>query len=243
MVKNSIARSRAFTRDKIDPTRITGRVYVASSLSTYDTPRYDRMIDAVRLHFPDADILPARDQFTSNADWRRKWPRMLPTLAAMVFFDDRGTIGRGVYQEVEDAKARDLPIFYLSDDGALYDRQDVALYRLDNGDWARYANPTVSDAPHRPYDSTLRGCPLPHTPAWFALVARINATQARMTAEVVARTGRVDVCSICGDTPANDYQLAEPPFQLIRLCDDCRVLQQTMFGLKVRRLAGSAVPS
>lgn len=142
MVKNSIARSRAFTWDKIDPTRITGRVYVASSLSTYDTPRYDRMISAVRLHVPKADILPARDQFTSNADWRRRWPEILPTLAAVVFFDDRGTIGRGVYQEIEDAQSVRLPVFYLphpDTDLLSYDGESVVTVAHGRS-WTHYAD-------------------------------------------------------------------------------------------------------
>lgn len=121
MINNSIAPSRTRTRDTIDPTRITGRVYVASSLSTYDTPRYDRMIDAVRLHFPEADLLPARDQFTSNADWRRKWPRMLPTLAAVVFFDDGdGYLGLGVSTEIVHAHRSGLPVWFLDDAETLH---------------------------------------------------------------------------------------------------------------------------
>lgn len=95
---------------------ITGRVYVASSLSTYDTDRYDQMVESVREHFPHADLLPARDQFTSNADWRRRWPGMLPTLQAVVFFDDgEGWIGRGVLEEITTAQRAGLPVFYLTD--------------------------------------------------------------------------------------------------------------------------------
>lgn len=91
------------------------RIYVASPLSTYGTARYDAMVSRVRSHYPDADILPARDLFGSNAHWRRKWPVILPTLDAVVFFDDDdGCIGAGTEQEIADAASAGIPVFFLT---------------------------------------------------------------------------------------------------------------------------------
>lgn len=124
---------------------ITGRVYVASSLSTYDTPRYDRMIDAVRSHLPQATILPARDQFTSNQDWRRCWPDLLPTLDAIVYFEDRdGCVGYGVFTEISDALARGIPVRLLTPDGRLYDIAtdddgEIELAAFHPNDWRQFA--------------------------------------------------------------------------------------------------------
>ncbi len=117
-------------------------VYIASSLSTYDTPRYAAMLTRLRDLLPDAELLSARDLFTCNADWLRKWPEILPTLAAVVFFDDRGSVGLGVYQEVEDAQSVRLPVFYLPHPAAdlmPYDGEIVRL--LPHGrSWAHYAD-------------------------------------------------------------------------------------------------------
>lgn len=91
----------------------TGRVYVASPIQTYTTPCYDTMLARVRVLLPNAELIPARDCFTSNADWRQRWPALLRTLDALIFFDHQGSIGRGVFQEIEDAQATALPVFYL----------------------------------------------------------------------------------------------------------------------------------
>lgn len=74
----------------------------------------------------------------------------------------------------------------------------------------------------------------PHTPAWFAALALINSRQAGVTATIVARARRLDVCSVCGDVPAPIYDLAAPPHLSIRLCRDCLDCQRGMFGLRVR---------
>ena len=66
----------------------------------------------------------------------------------------------------------------------------------------------------------------PHTPEWFTALETWNPVQAKMARITIEAAGQVDVCSICGDDPANDYRLAEelrPPggADTLRLCDDC----------------------
>jgi hypothetical protein len=102
-------------RDRVSSETIHHRIYVASPISTYTTARYDAMLTRVRRHFPASDILPARDLFTSNADWRRTWPVILPTLDAVVFFDDDdGCIGAGTEQEIADAQSAGIPVCFLT---------------------------------------------------------------------------------------------------------------------------------
>ncbi|MBA3274580.1 MAG: hypothetical protein H0T72_02205 [Chloroflexia bacterium] len=63
---------------------------------------------------PNADLLAARNLFTSNAEWRRRWPGILPTLAALVFFDDAdGCIGAGVEREIVGAHGLGIPVYFL----------------------------------------------------------------------------------------------------------------------------------
>src|SRR4051794_26177684 len=70
------------------PRSIRGNVYIASPLQTYPTERYDAKIRRLRHHFPNASVLPARDLFASTVDWRQRWPEIVTTLTALVFFDD-----------------------------------------------------------------------------------------------------------------------------------------------------------
>lgn len=120
MSPKSIARAavRGNDRDHSGMTRkvrtTTGRVYIACPLSTMDTPRYNAMLARVRELVPDADFLPARDLFASNAEWRARWSTLLATLDAVIFFDDDdGCIGAGTEQEITDAWLAGIPVFFL----------------------------------------------------------------------------------------------------------------------------------
>ena len=118
------------------------RVYVASSLHTFNTPRYDVELNRIRTRFPDAAIIPARGRFHSNRAWRRGWPKLLASIDAVVFFaDDDGFIGLGVWTELCDADERGIPISYLAPHGEFYDFNDSGDVQvaLRPWDWQRFA--------------------------------------------------------------------------------------------------------
>lgn len=95
--------------------RLTSRVYVASPIQTFATPRYALMIARIRSLLPDAELVPGRDLFSSSADWRQRWPALLHTLDAVVFFDDvDGCIGAGTQEEIADAERAGIPVFFLT---------------------------------------------------------------------------------------------------------------------------------
>lgn len=119
-------------------------VYLASPIGTYHTPRYDRMLAHAGRHFPDASILPARGLYRDVADFKRRWPRLLPTLSALAFFaDEAGYIGYGVWTEIRDMRRRGLPVWFLTDDGALYAWEAVRFGVPDEQDWRRYLRVTL----------------------------------------------------------------------------------------------------
>jgi hypothetical protein len=126
-----------------------GVVYLASSMTTYQTTRYDAMIEHVRTAFPDAELLPARDLYTSSAHWLATWPNHLKRLTATVFFADTdGTIGKGVAQEIEDSLAAGIAVYFIYDDGGMVPHEAVSLILLRSGmDWRRYMH---VEAPSRP---------------------------------------------------------------------------------------------
>lgn len=70
----------------------------------------------------------------------------------------------------------------------------------------------------------------PHSEEWFAALQKFNPQQAAMTSRIIALAGRIDVCSICGDEPSTVYTLNDPNIDetavaTIRLCEDCREIQ------------------
>ena len=48
---------------------------------------------------------------------------------------------------------------------------------------------------------------MPHTTEWFAALSVWDPTQAAMTRQAINMAGSLEVCSVCGDDPAQDYRL------------------------------------
>src|SRR5688572_26413390 len=66
----------------------------------------------------------------------------------------------------------------------------------------------------------------PHTPEWFRAMEDFDPVKAEIAKDVIAAKGQLAVCSICGDDPADDYQIIDRympsnAVATIRLCDDC----------------------
>jgi hypothetical protein len=72
---------------------------------------------------------------------------------------------------------------------------------------------------------------VPHSPAWFEAMSQVDATKAVHTASIVRTASSLDVCGICGDTPASDYELTAIKMPdnsplTVRLCDDCVAIRR-----------------
>lgn len=77
--------------------------------------------------------------------------------------------------------------------------------------------------------------PKPHSPEWFHALEAFNPKQATITRQIIKLAGREDVCSICGDDPAKDFQiiggaLPDNAVGSIRLCEDCRHIRTETHG-------------
>lgn len=113
-------------------------------MTTYRTPRYEAKLSQIGERFPAATLLPARDLFRSTAEWRMRWPDLLPTLTELVFFPESdGTIGLGVWSELHDA-ADQLPIWYLDDAGRWFPLAAVEI-TVTGDSLARFATVRVVD--------------------------------------------------------------------------------------------------
>lgn len=82
----------------------------------------------------------------------------------------------------------------------------------------------------------------PHTDEWFAALERMNPRQAVQTRQIIQLAGSREVCSVCGDLPANDYHITNAPvkdkaFATIRLCETCLSIRQSMYGEKFVKLS------
>lgn len=71
----------------------------------------------------------------------------------------------------------------------------------------------------------------PHTAEWFAALRKFNPKQAAHAQQIIQLAGSPEVCSVCGDRGAKDYQILRQKFDndmvaTIRLCDDCRNIRR-----------------
>jgi hypothetical protein len=62
-----------------------------------------------------------------------------------------------------------------------------------------------------------------------------DPAQAAHTRQIIKSAGRKDVCSICGDDPAEDFRIVRENLPVsavasIRLCGDCRNMRGAMYG-------------
>ena len=120
-------------------TKGVDRVYLASPLATYFTPRYDRTLTHAQQHFLGAEIIAARGLYATTQEWQRAWPLLVPTLTALVFFTDpQRWIGYGVWTEIKDAMHQGLSISWLTDNGLLHDWKAVQLSVPNEQDWRQY---------------------------------------------------------------------------------------------------------
>jgi hypothetical protein len=67
---------------------------------------------------------------------------------------------------------------------------------------------------------------IPHSEGWFERLTVWNPAQAQMARAVIGAAGHIDVCTVCGDEPVNDYRLEKPArpaggTDTLRLCEDC----------------------
>jgi hypothetical protein len=122
----------------VTPAQVQRPVYLAYSLHGHQTARSRWFIRLARRCFPNAAVISACEQFSSNVDWLLRWPEILPTVAAVCVFPDAdGWVGRGVWDELCDALAYGVPVFVLTNT-RLHTWSDVTL--IESGrDWRRYA--------------------------------------------------------------------------------------------------------
>lgn len=71
----------------------------------------------------------------------------------------------------------------------------------------------------------------PHSAEWFKTLRAFDSHQADHTRAIITAAGSDQVCSICGDEPAANYELVVPApvaraVSTIRLCDDCRMTRE-----------------
>lgn len=74
----------------------------------------------------------------------------------------------------------------------------------------------------------------PHTEEWFAVLSRQNPQQAQISRMFIDLGGSREVCTFCGDSPAQDHRYISDSVQpatvlTCKLCVDCRGIRKMQF--------------
>jgi hypothetical protein len=114
----------------------------------YSSEQAAWQLQQLRDRLPTDLVVYARDLFNDPTDWRRRWPVLVRVIDALVFFTDHaGFIGRGVYDEISDARAANKPVHFFSDAGTLYQLSAIRISVVNGGrDWQRYARVRLATA-------------------------------------------------------------------------------------------------
>jgi hypothetical protein len=81
----------------------------------------------------------------------------------------------------------------------------------------------------------------PHSKEWFTALEKCSPDQAAMTKQIISLAQSSEVCGVCGDDPAQDYEVLGVNFAqgtpaTIRLCDDCKSIRARMHGERFRAI-------
>lgn len=108
------------------------RIYCAGQEASCGSEQRAQMVERLRGMFPGVEVYDPASRHASAAATRRAWPRVLPTLTALVILrggDD--TIGCEVIGELADSVRAGLPIAVMDSGGRLFDVRGLVLLGMD----------------------------------------------------------------------------------------------------------------
>jgi hypothetical protein len=118
----------------------TERLYVASPLQLYGTPRLDEAVQTLRALYPEAVLLLPAQLFRGRQDWLQRGQAILRECTRLVVVtDDEGWIGRGVWSEVATVLQLARPVAWCPRPGLLVPWGEVTWSPPDETNWTRYA--------------------------------------------------------------------------------------------------------
>jgi len=209
-------------------------------------------IDDYLIHMPDDDAYIARaykesgyldivDIEYDKHRWQYDFSLMIETklpqvekklYCEMVLLDgEKGLQRYGVNRAGYDIYAKEYPLetFHLLH--ALYERiyeLQVCRRRVAEAWLAQYEPKLLEQCKHQLMLT-------PHSEEWFRALAAWNPHQAQHSRQIISASGRLDICSVCGDEPARDYRLIghdipDGAISTLRLCNDCWRIRKAMYG-------------
>lgn len=137
--------------------RTTRTIYIASSVSLFDTPEYKDIKALIERNYPHDTLIFAKGLYSGSQEWLTKWPQISKTVDVLLFFTHDGWIGKGVYKELCDIEKRGQTIFFVEPDGTHHQLSSIPVdidftqstvdgitFEFNTASWRQYAHVSVS---------------------------------------------------------------------------------------------------
>jgi hypothetical protein len=104
------------------------RAYLAHPMTAYGTDHEAACLGELARLLTGWDLVDPAVRYASSAGWLRAWPRLVPTLSAVVVFaDESGTIASGCLRELADAVTAMIPVVAFKPEVGLIELIGVQL--------------------------------------------------------------------------------------------------------------------
>jgi hypothetical protein len=119
-------------------------IYFASSKSLYEKDIYNKIIKRIQRAYPNSKIIAAKELYNSPKEFYQKWPKILERITILIFASDNNMIGKGTYDEIQDAKEHGIDVYYISPEMDVVPRNKIKAYLINGGtDWVDYVRVRV----------------------------------------------------------------------------------------------------
>ncbi len=140
-------------------------IYVASSVSLFDTSEYEDIKALVERSYPQDTLIFAKGLYSGSQEWLTKWPHIAKTVDVLLAFTHDGWIGRGVFTEMADIYEQGKPVYVVDPQGKQYQLSGIPVeidhelqvigslaFQFDTGNWRKYVSVIIQEP-------TLAHCP------------------------------------------------------------------------------------
>jgi hypothetical protein len=132
-------------------------IYIASSVSLFDTPAYEDIKALVASNYPQDILIFAKGLYAGSQEWLTKWPEVSKTVDVLLAFTHDGWIGRGVFTEMADIYEQGKPVYLVDPQGMHYQLTGIPVeidhelqvignlaFQFDTSNWRKYVSVIIN---------------------------------------------------------------------------------------------------
>lgn len=121
-------------------------IYITSPVTTFESKNYDLCIQTIKDHFKE-DVLTTKGLYPSLSVWKKQHESIIDRCNKLVYFvNSVGTIGRGVYLEINHAMSKGMNVYlYDGRKGVIPHHPSFIHIIYDGTNYTEYAEISMDD--------------------------------------------------------------------------------------------------